>query len=183
MIYFTADTHLSHINIAGPSISKWKDGFRSFESIHQMNKTITDNWNSVVTPDDIVYHLGDFSFDKISKFTPFLNGTIILIRGNHDRSSNLKGCGMQVFQNLDFEYNGLKFKLNHRPIYSDITDVDPRDIGFTPDIDLDDYDYVLCGHIHFHWKRMQKNINVGVDVWDYTPVSIDTIINLIKDEL
>lgn len=172
MIYFTSDHHFSHANII-----RFCD--RPFEDVHTMNKILTDNWNSVVSPDDTVYHLGDFSFGgKISKFLQYLNGNIILIRGNHDRNSNIKGCGLTIHQNLDFEYDGYKFKLNHRPVFT--ADAVDKDSERRSIIDLDEYDYILCGHIHEKWLQNQKNINVGVDVWDFKPVSIETIIELIK---
>jgi calcineurin-like phosphoesterase family protein len=147
-----------------------------------MNKSLTENWNSVITPEDTVYHLGDFAFGGISKYLPYLNGNIILIRGNHDRNSDIKGCGLVIHQQLDIEYGGYKFKMNHRPVYPPNT-ADPfHDAEVRTPINLDDYDYILCGHIHEKWVRNGKNINVGCDVWDYKPVSFDRIIELIKNE-
>lgn len=39
---------------------------------------------------------------------------------------------------------------------------------------------MLCGHVHEAWKRDGRVINVGVDVWDYRPVSTETLISLIE---
>jgi calcineurin-like phosphoesterase family protein len=36
---------------------------------------------------------------------------------------------------------------------------------------------LLCGHVHQHWQRMEGMINVGVDVWDYAPISWGQICN------
>lgn len=58
MIYFTSDTHFNHDRefIWGP---------RGFKNINESNKTIIDNWNNTVGPNDDVYMLGDFSLAKI----------------------------------------------------------------------------------------------------------------------
>lgn len=77
MIWFTSDTHFNHANII-------KYCNRPFSSIQEMNETIINNWNSVVTKDDTVYHLGDFAFGKVNEFANKLNGKIVLIKGNHD---------------------------------------------------------------------------------------------------
>ena len=53
------------------------------------NEALIKNWNSVVRPEDTVYHLGDFAFYKDQRKTinvlRRLNGNKILIRGNHDK--------------------------------------------------------------------------------------------------
>ena len=57
-----------------------------------MNHTLIQNWNSVVTNQDLVFHLGDFAFADRSKFRQIansLNGTKILIQGNHDRTDDI----------------------------------------------------------------------------------------------
>lgn len=41
-VWITSDTHFSHTNIAGPSVSSWKSGYRNFESVHEMNKALTE---------------------------------------------------------------------------------------------------------------------------------------------
>ncbi len=76
-IFFTSDTHFGHANII-------KYCNRPFESVNQMDEVLINNWNSVVRPDDEVYHLGDFSFADPKKYVYRLNGKIHLIKGNHD---------------------------------------------------------------------------------------------------
>ena len=56
MVYFTSDLHFYHKNIMSYSPS-----FRSYESAEEMNEKLIELWNSVVTPEDTVYNLGDLS--------------------------------------------------------------------------------------------------------------------------
>lgn len=72
MDFLTSDTHLGHKNIITYC-------HRPFKDTYLMNKAITENWNSVVKPEDTVYHLGDFAFGGIKNYIPYLNGTIEFI--------------------------------------------------------------------------------------------------------
>lgn len=58
-----------------------------FSDIIEMEDTIIENWNSKVKTNDIVYHLGNFSWDPISAETAinFLNGKIFFIGGSYDK--------------------------------------------------------------------------------------------------
>ena len=51
-----------------------------------MDQTLIENWNSVVGPNDYVFHLGDFCFKGSpywDKMLNQLNGHKFLILGNH----------------------------------------------------------------------------------------------------
>lgn len=79
--WFTSDTHFGHARIIELSN-------RRFGSVDEMNEALVDNWNSVVKPEDTVYHLGDFNlgkFDESIEYAGLLNGHKILVTGNHDR--------------------------------------------------------------------------------------------------
>lgn len=80
-VFFTSDTHFYHENIL-------KYCNRPFSSVEEMNEKLIKNWNSVVGNNDIVWHLGDFSFgskEHIPEIVSKLNGRINLVMGNHDR--------------------------------------------------------------------------------------------------
>jgi len=88
MIWFTSDFHFGHKNIAGPSLSSWDHGYRNFESIHEMNKTITQGVNAHVKSEDTLYFLGDFCFGGHENTPAYRHSlavqTIHVCRGNHD---------------------------------------------------------------------------------------------------
>lgn len=95
MIYFTSDTHYGHANICRGT-SKWEarseedfqQNTRDFNTLEEMNDAIVDGINSVVGEDDVLYHLGDWSFGGIKNIWEFRKRikckNIHLILGNHD---------------------------------------------------------------------------------------------------
>ena len=95
MIYFTSDTHYGHENICRGT-SKWEarseedfqQNTRDFKTLDEMNDAIVDGSNSVVGEDDVLYHLGDWSFGGIKNIWEFRKRikckNIHLILGNHD---------------------------------------------------------------------------------------------------
>jgi len=88
-IFFTSDTHFNHENILSYNCKT-----RPWNTIKEMNQALIDAWNSVVTDDDIVYHLGDFilgnpDFYIMSDILDKLKGQIKLIPGNHDSPKKL----------------------------------------------------------------------------------------------
>ena len=82
MIWITSDHHFNH-----EKIIEYCD--RPFDNTSDMNEYMIAKWNSVVRPDDMVLHLGDFALqmneEEVTALVSKLHGTIILIRGNHDR--------------------------------------------------------------------------------------------------
>jgi len=117
--WFTSDLHLNHSNII-------KFCNRPFISVEEMNKTIIDNWNSVINKNDTVFLLGDVVFggyDIWNYFMERLNGLKILIAGNHDKSITINKFH-RVDQILNIIVNdpeikgGQRITLCHYPMYS-----------------------------------------------------------------
>ena len=80
--YFTADTHFGHQLMLK---------FRPFETTDEMDEHLIDVWNAVVRPNDIVWHLGDFSVHDEGRTKQIFNrlqGRKRLILGNHDLHSD-----------------------------------------------------------------------------------------------
>lgn len=98
---FVADSHANHGNIIlycdRPFIKvgdtffdkegkeRWVSKYVSQQRAKEMTECLIKDWNSVVDPNDIVYHLGDFSFGDPTEFIYRLNGKIVLLPGNHDK--------------------------------------------------------------------------------------------------
>ncbi len=78
--FFTADLHLGHSNCI-------RYCNRPFTDAAHMNKSIIDNWNSVVQHGDDVYIVGDVSFSSLEETVAMLRslkGRKYLVAGNHD---------------------------------------------------------------------------------------------------
>lgn len=82
--FVTADLHFGHGNII-------KHCERPFENRQAMDKALIDNWNSVVGPHDRVIVVGDFAWKSPEFYLSTLNGSKILIKGNHDFRGNIRG--------------------------------------------------------------------------------------------
>jgi len=113
-MFFTSDSHWGHGNIVkycgrffamndyerrvierGRATDAKEDEYDEYlrlrlssESVQKHDQALIDNWNAHVSPDDDVYHLGDFAFgypDRMHEILGQLNGRIHIIWGNHDR--------------------------------------------------------------------------------------------------
>lgn len=180
-IWLTSDTHFSHKNI----ISYCK---RPYLDIHEMNRGVIENWNSVISPDDLVYHLGDFSMHErsVKQYLSQLNGIKILIRGNHDENSILNEFDGYAHR-IVIEHEGEFIELVHDPAHIS---------GKTK--------YAFCGHVHDKWIFMKKDqemvdmyrndlvsfglakahiLNVGVDVHNMMPITITSAFEILKRKI
>jgi len=100
-VWFTSDSHASHRNII-------KYCNRPFKSVEEMNAKLIENWNALIEPGGLTFHLGDFCFGTIENWKDFrsqLNGDIILIKGNHDKFQNgqIKHLFLDVFDFLEID--------------------------------------------------------------------------------
>jgi calcineurin-like phosphoesterase family protein len=183
-IWFTSDTHFGHKNITGASVSNWKDGYRTFNSIHQMNTDLIEGINKYVKEDDILYHLGDWSFGGVHNILHFRNSIICknvhLILGNHDQHI------------IDKEIKYLDESFNPLELFSSVQDVLTLSIGKTK-LFLSHYSHRvwlgshkgvihLYGHSHGSIPDYGKSMDVGVDVaykvfGEYRPFNIGDITN------
>jgi len=177
-VFFTSDTHFNHANIikyahrpfcgeddfvgiGDISRRPWKSEEIKHDRALWMDETLVYNWNSIVSPDDIVYHLGDFGFINSEEFAGYLNklnGHIVLFKGNHDRKNKIKSYleqGMLYF-------SGKKVFVQHHP-----------------PIIVPECDFAICGHVHDRWKHIFVDnipvINLSVDVWNFMPVSVNSL--------
>ena len=67
----------------------------------------------------------------------------------------------------------------HFPVAGD-SQIQDRFSDHRPEVSADAW--LLRGHAHEKWKINKRQINVGVDVWDFRPVSEETLLDLIRSE-
>lgn len=88
--FITSDYHFGHARVIEYS-------HRPFKDVDEMNEILIKNWNEKVPINGKVYFLGDFCFNKnIEAIRKRLNGSICLIKGNHDK--NIKGDIVKLFE-------------------------------------------------------------------------------------
>lgn len=178
MIYFTSDTHFNHANII-------KLCGRPFSNVDKMNAVLIQNWNSCVKYDDEIYFLGDFMFkgggEAANNLIQQLNGIKYFIKGNHDKfiddGTFKKNNFVWIKDYHILNYQKQKMVLFHYPIFE-------WDGYFRDAIHL-------YGHVHNSGNNPEQQkrfnllgkraINVGVDVNNYFPVSIEEILEKTKD--
>ena len=83
-IFITSDTHFGHIGVT-QFLKEDGTKLRPWDNYEEMDEAMVANWNSVVSPKDKVYHLGDVVINRRAFPTlARLNGEKVLIKGNHD---------------------------------------------------------------------------------------------------
>ncbi|MFC0211372.1 phosphoesterase [Paenibacillus chartarius] len=156
-VFLTSDHHFGHRHIIDYES-------RPFEDAEQMNEALIERWNAVVGPKDRVLHLGDFSFlnlEKTRAIVSRLNGSKQLILGNHDRGRSRSwwlDAGFDEVSEYPIVYGGF-FLLSHEPMYVN---------KHMPYVNIH-------GHIHGQRYASPQYVNVSVELWDYKPVSFETI--------
>jgi calcineurin-like phosphoesterase family protein len=167
--FFSSDHHFGHENVIG--FAK-----RPYSSVEEMDEAMIANWNAVVAANDDMFIVGDFSFhkpDKTEEILGRLKGRKHLIIGNHDN-------------------NWLRER-NHK-LFAWVKDLHTIKVT-DPDVMGGNQLIVLCHYAFRVWNRKHygawnlhghshgglvmldghKQLDVGVDVWNYRPVSYDTI--------
>lgn len=182
--FYIADWHYDHANCI-------HFDNRPFKNVEEMNKALIDRWNSVVSPEDIVYVLGDMFWckaDEALSVLDKLHGQKFLIKGNHDKThdNNFKKKFVKIYDYMEIDDNGRKVVLCHYPI---------------PCFKNHFYGwYHLYGHVHNsfesnmmeHTKYLMEELytkqcnmfNVGamISYMDYTPRTLDEILAKNKKE-
>ncbi len=163
-VFFTSDTHFGHKNVIQ------YDG-RPFSSVEEMDNVLISNWNNTVGQNDVVFFLGDFSFEKESSLVELvmsqLNGKKYFIRGNHDHTEKTicvyEKYGVYLGEQKDIVVDGQRIVLNHYPML--VWNQSHRGA------------WALHGHCHGSLPDDPNalRLDVGCNVWDYKPVSFDTI--------
>lgn len=156
-VFFTADTHFGDhrtLNI----------GKRPFASTAEMDAALIDNWNAVVGPDDIVWHLGDVArrATDVPALLERLHGTKHLIRGNNDPPGTLAAPGWaSTGDYTEIEVDGTRLILCHYAFRT----WNGQHRGTLN----------LHGHSHGRLKPLPRQFDVGVDARGFVPITLTTM--------
>ena len=84
-IFITSDTHFGHQGVCEFMRADRETKLRPWDTAAEMDEAMVERWNSIVSPTDKVYHLGDVVMNRRALATVGrLNGEKVLIKGNHD---------------------------------------------------------------------------------------------------
>jgi calcineurin-like phosphoesterase family protein len=188
-IFFSSDWHIGHTN------SIIFDN-RPFKDLEHMHRVLINNYNSCVKQNDICYFLGDMVFCKESTKNVLskLNGTKVIIVGNHDPGYNsLYNLGFDVAMHQATIFLGKnKITLSHCPLLGVYREDTSNMIGGVPGSNWhgehkhqkfsveNSGQFHIHGHIHSpnkgrSVKILDRQFDVGVPSNNYTPVSLSEI--------
>lgn len=189
MYYYTSDIHFGQLSLLAGG--RFKE--RPYQTLDEMHSAIIKNWNKKVTNADHVYILGDVGArgpQMHPELLAQLKGSKHLILGNHDDVRDLRVRQQFVeichYKKIMDNKNGKarELVLSHYPILM----WEGQHHGAI----------LLYGHLHntveeslFQKYLAQFNkdrpaaqgesscaaYNVGMCLWDYTPVSLDEILD------
>lgn len=159
-VFFTADTHFGDTRILNTAK-------RPFKTIAAHDQALLERWQDVVGADDEIWHLGDFapgySAARVGALLEQLPGRKHLITGNNDDDATRTHPGW-------------------------------ASVGGYAELKLDEATCVLChyafrtwfkmgkgsldlhGHSHGKLKPITRQFDVGVDLWNYRPVTVETML-------
>ena len=181
-IFFTSDLHFGHENVI-------RFDNRPFNTVEEMDEEMIKRWNAKVGKGDIVYVLGDFIWkaatNEAVSIIRRLNGQIILIKGNHDRFLHNAAAKKALAGIKDYDdicvtledgttrrcilshyfipfYNGHRYQAIHLHGHSHFTEESAEEVRITTELNEKGYDL--------------KIYNVGCMYWNYTPVTLNEIL-------
>lgn len=161
-VYLIADTHFGE-----DAIRCYEN--RPFLSTREMDENMIQKWNAQVAPEDLVYHLGDFSVQgKERYYLERLHGQKILVRGNHDLLSNAayREMGFEEAYDLPVILNDF-WILSHEPLYVN-----------------ENMPYAnIFGHVHaspLYKDWSTHHYCVSVERIGYQPVDFEEVANRVK---
>lgn len=175
-VWFTADLHFGHRMVSG---------LRGFADADEHDAHLIDRWSCKVGKNDQVWVLGDLAVSSPTRaleIVQSLPGVKHLIAGNHDGchpmhrdSHKWQPKYLSAFASVQpfarRRIDGTEVLLSHFP-YSK----DRHEVRYTQWRLRDEGAWLLHGHTHQAEQRLEgREIHVGVDAWDFTPVPIHTV--------
>lgn len=182
-IFFTSDTHFGHETLLHFNGRPYKDA-------EEMDAALIENWNAKVPVNGLVYVLGDIGEtddERIIEIFNQLNGSKVLIRGNHDvtyEKETLDRLFTEIYDLLEIEiFDPVESKLQkiilcHYPMF-----------------DWNNFhegSWQLFGHIHTRGlsefntlkrRLFAQQYDVGVDGNQFSPISYNELREIIKKQI
>ena len=179
MIWFTSDWHIQHKNVIDFCN-------RPFASLEEMHEVLVANVNKLVKPADTLVFVGDITFGNttITKTViDKINCTCVAIIGNHDpKYGSLLNMGFKLAVNtMSMTIHDHQVIVSHYPfkppfwarVLGRIAKMELRYIDRRPPKTRNTY--LIHGHTHSKKRFEGYALHVGVDAWDYKPVSMKQI--------
>lgn len=189
-IYLTSDTHYNHSHLC-LGVSGWDDksGCRNFQNLEEMNSTITENINSIVKENDILWHLGDFAMGQKKFWPDFRNSikckNIYLLAGNHCPDYNKLGYHWffkEIFGKkgeytiLHRKIAGKEFCMSHFPVLS--WDNKNKDSIMVHGHCHNSMSKWICNHMN-----NSKIMDVGIDAHpEFRPYHVDEVLQIMAQK-
>ena len=162
--FITSDLHFYH-----KRIMEFCSKTRPWNSLEEMHESLIEHWNSKVSQDDIVFHLGDFSFgnkEQTLEVLSKLNGNIVHIYGNHAKvlRDQIK---VTCYDYLEIKYDKTYIVMNHYPQYV----WNRSHCGAVH----------MFGHCHGSFEGQGRMIDVGYDAQGKI-LSLDEAVQMCKNK-
>lgn len=169
--WITSDLHFGHQNIM-KFCPQARARFNN--DVTYMNEQMVLEWNTLISPEDTVYILGDVAFlpgEVAARYMNRCEGNKILIEGNHDRKllndRRFRECFTEVHQYLRLVYEGTVVILSHYPFL--------------------EWDQMHRGSLHFHGhlhggrtnQEQYRCKDVGMDAIGAIAISMEDAIRSI----
>ena len=193
-LFFTSDTHYNHTNICR-GITNWrrKDGSipieqtRDFKTLERMNSTIVYNINATVGQDDILIHLGDWSFGGFESIKEFRDRivckNIYLLYGNHDHHIENNRQGIQgIFTNTS-QYQMLTVEIDNGKAGKTIHEFVLMHYPMCSWHNMNKGRFHLFGHVHLPSDKKKmggRSMDVGMDGNDLTPYEMNDVVRMLS---
>ena len=159
-VYFTSDTHFGDTRIL-------RAARRPFDTIAAHDAHLIAQWRATVGENDVVWHLGDvaprYDAERLGMLLASLPGRKHLVTGNNDDAATRTHSAWASVQDYaELMESATLCILCHYPLRT------WNKIGKGA-VDLH-------GHSHAMLKPLTRQLDVGVDAWDYRPVTLATML-------
>ncbi len=149
---------------------------RDFNTVNGMNDALINNWNTIVTKNDIVYHLGNFAHDPKTAQDAMLrlNGSIYFTLGEHDQAietlfnKNMLRPGCKVIKCIEEDLDN-KVALSYYPL------------GYWPGKSKKWFSIIGYPAKSFKSDPKRRIINASTDLWGHKPQELHKVVDIFKD--